>query len=228
MKSRSRILRGTAVLAVGASALALSVSGGPANASAKPRHVIAKSQAKWLHRAHSHGALGKSTQIHFGVLLGMRNQAQADRQVKALSDPHSASYGKWLSGAQFRSRYAPTKSQVSAVESWLRSQGFAVSTKLPSGMLVEASGSAARVNKAFGTTMKKYTFKGKAVRANATPLSVSPTTPAAVTSAIKAIVGLDTGATLKKPADTAPGPAAGFRCYRRCWGPTKFLCVAHR
>jgi len=49
------------------------------------------------------------------------------------------------------------------------------------------------------------------VRANATQLSLPANTPAAVSSVITAVLGIDQGSTLKHTADTEPGPPPGAR-----------------
>ena len=111
---------------------------------------------RWLHQAHDMGASSSAQQMSFGVLLGMRDQAGAMATLKAISDPASSSYGQWLTNAQFDARYAPAKSSVTAVQNWLRSEGFQVNKILPSGMYVEASGSVAKVESAFGTSVHNY------------------------------------------------------------------------
>ena len=58
------------------------------------------------------------------------------------------------------------------MQDWLRSQGFQVTTTLPSGMYVQASGSAAQVESTFATSLHNYSYLGKKVRANATALSL--------------------------------------------------------
>ncbi len=149
--------------------------------------------------------------MSFGILLNMRNTAQANAQVQALSDPSSASYGKYLTNAQFKATYAPTAASVASVKSWLTSQGFAVGTTLPSGMYVTAQGTTAQVEKTFGTSLEKYTYQGKTVQTNTTALSLPTTTPAAVVGAVNGVVGLDQASAYKEPADTLPGPPAGGR-----------------
>ena len=150
-------------------------------------------------------------QMNFGVLLGMRDQAGAMATLKAISDPSSSSYGQWLTNAQFDARYAPAKSSVTAVQDWLRSEGFQVTKTLPSGMYVEASGSVAKVESAFGTSVHNYTYLGKNVHANNSQLSLPSGTPAAVTGAISGVIGIDQGTALKHTADTEPGPPPGAR-----------------
>jgi hypothetical protein len=44
--------------------------------------------------------------MNFGVLLGMRDESGALATLRAVSDPASASYGHWLTNAEFDARYA--------------------------------------------------------------------------------------------------------------------------
>ncbi|AMM20779.1 hypothetical protein AX769_12300 [Frondihabitans sp. PAMC 28766] len=141
------------------------------------RHVIPDSSPHWLSHAKHVATPAAASQVSFGILLNMRNAAQADAQVKALSDPSSPTYGKWLTNKQFDATYAPSGASVSAVKSWLTSQGFAISQTMPSGMYVTASGSTAQVEKTFGTSLEKYTYQGKTVQTNTTALSLPTTTP---------------------------------------------------
>ena len=130
-------------LLAAATVAGLTAVAGPASASAsagRHSHPLAGSTPRWLHRARNLGATPAANQVNFGVLLGMRNQANAEATLQAISDPTSASYGHWLSNASFDARYAPSRANVAAVRGWLRSQGFHLTTTLRSGMYVEASG----------------------------------------------------------------------------------------
>ena len=201
-------------LLAAATVAGLTAVAGPASASSSAgRHArpLAGSTPRWLHRARNLGATPAANQVNFGVLLGMRNQASAEATLRAISDPTSASYGHWLSNAAFDARYAPSRASVTAVQGWLRSQGFRITTTLRSGMYVEASGSVAQVEHTFATKLNNYSYLGKTVRANATELSLPTSTPAAVSSAITGVIGVDQGSTLKQPADTLPGPPPGAR-----------------
>src|SRR5450755_1397888 len=199
------LLSGVTVVGVAAVAVPASASGGP------QRHTIGGSTPRWLHKARSLSATPSSEQVNFGVLLGMRDQAGACATPQAISDPTSASYGHWLSNQTFDETYGPAKASVAAVQDWLRSQGFQVTQTLPSGMYVEASGTVAQVQTTFGTELRNYSYLGKTVRANATELSLPSGTPAAVSSVISGVLGIDQGSTLKTPADTLPGPPPGVR-----------------
>ena len=208
MGSTRRLSRPLLVgLAIGSTALAIT---GVAQA-APATHPLAGTTPKWLHQARSEGSPGSTNVVNFGLLLKMRDQAGAETALQDLTSPGSADYGKWLTNAQFDARYAPAASDVDAVRSWLRSQGFQVNTTLPSGMYVEASGTVAQVDKAFSTTLNTYSYQGKTVQANATQLSLPASTPVAVTQAVGGVIGLDQGSTLKRPASTEPGPPPGAR-----------------
>ncbi|MGN6414276.1 S53 family peptidase [Flexivirga sp.] len=185
-------------------------SAGAATAASGPRHQL-QARPTWLGKAHAKGALPSGQTLSFSMLLGMRNQSGADAMVRALSDPSSPKYGKWLSLKQFDAAYGPREADITAVTSWARSHGLHVSSVAPSGMLVNVSGSTSTVNRVFATTMASYSFLGVTVRANTTALTFPSDTPAAVLTAVQGVVGLDTGATVKKPAATLPGPPPGGR-----------------
>jgi subtilase family serine protease len=202
-----------AVVASGATVLGLAAAAAPASAGGPQsgRHYLSGTTPQWLPKAHNAGATSSSEQVSFGVLLGLRNEAGAEATLQAISTPGSASYGKWLSNQAFDSAYAPAKASVSAVQTWLKDQGFSVTQTLPSGQFVEASGTAAQVEKTFGSQLNNYTYQGKTVRSNNSELSLPSGTPAAVTSAVAGVVGIDQGSELKQPADTLPGPPPGAR-----------------
>jgi subtilase family serine protease len=191
-----------------------------ATAAAEPasagRQTLRDSGPGWLTRARDLGATPAAAPVHFGVLLTMRDQAGAEATLQRIADPSSASYGNWLSNAEFNARYAPGRADVAAVEDWLRSQGFQVTETLPSGMYIEANGSAAQVAHIFGTELHNYSYRGKTVRANSAALSLPDGTPAVVSRVIAGVIGIDQGSTMKQPAsirpdDTLPGPAPGAR-----------------
>ena len=143
-----------------ATALAITAIAVPASAAASPM-AIPGSKPNWTPKAVDKGATPASSQISFGILLKMRDQAGAEALIAQLSNPSSASYGKWLNDAQFKASYGPAASDVTAIQSWLSSQGFTVSKVLPSGMYVEASGTAAQIEKTFATPLSQLQLQGQ-------------------------------------------------------------------
>jgi len=208
----SRFVRRVAIgLLASGTVIGLTAAAGAASAAPQGRHPLDGTMPKWLHQAHDNGASSSAQQMNFGILLGMRDQAGALATLKTISDPSSSSYGQWLTNAQFDARYAPAKSSVTAVQNWLRSEGFQITKTLQSGMYVEASGSVAKVESTFDTTVHNYSYLGKDVQANNSQLSLPAGTPAAVTGAISGVIGVDQGTAIKHTADTEPGPPPGAR-----------------
>ena len=208
----SRFVRKVAIgLLASGTVIGLTAAAGAASAAPQGRHPLDGSMPKWLHQARDMGTSASTQRMNFGVLLGMRDQAGAAATLQAISDPSSSSYGKWLTNAEFDARYAPAKSSVTAVQGWLRSEGFQITKTLPSGMYVEASGSVSQVESTFGTSVHNYSYLGKDVHANNSQLSLPANTPAAVTSAVAGVIGIDQGTALKHTADTEPGPPPGAR-----------------
>jgi len=208
----SRFARRVAVgLLAGATAVGLSVSAGAASAAPQTRQPLTGSTPKWLPFARDMGTTVSTDPVNFGVLLGMRDETGALATLKAVTDPHSASYGHYLTNKQFDAQYAPARSSVAAVQNWLRDQGFKVSKTLPSGMYVSVSGTVGQVEMTFGSKIHNYSYQGKQVYANTSQLSLPAGTPTVVSGAISGIVGVDQGSELKQIADPEPGPPPGGR-----------------
>jgi subtilase family serine protease len=196
-----------AVAATAATVLATTVTVAGTASASPGRHALPDSAPHWLAKAKQSSAVAKSTSVDFTVVLGMRNAAGAKSLLQRVSDPRSKSYGKWLTNAQFRAQFAPAKSDVAAVQSWLRSSGLRVENSLPSGMAIEASGSAAQVEKVFATSLKNYRYKGTTVSTNTSTLSLAASTPARVLSAVSGVFGLEQHP--EGAREGPPRPAAG-------------------
>lgn len=106
------------------------------------------------------GALPAATPLHILVNLKLRNASQLKSTIAAVNTPGSASYGRFLTPAQFAASYAPTAAQVQAVESYLSSQGFSNISAASNGLYVSATGTAAQVESAFNTPIVRYQVSG--------------------------------------------------------------------
>ena len=131
-----------------------------------------------------------SSTVGFRVYLGWSDPAGATALARAVSDPRSASYGHYLTPAQFRARFAPTAAQVGAVKSWLRSQGFSVVYTPTNNHYVSAEGTVAQAGKAFGVGFGTYRVHGLTVRSPSSNLSV----PSSLAGIVSGVVGLDDSA----------------------------------
>ena len=215
----NRIVRSMVIsLVVGATLamlLAASVAAAPAG-SAK----VSGSVPPWATAAALKAPANGAAAVSFQVYLGWRHAGQAEAYAKAVSNPSSAAYGRYLSAAKFRARFAPSESAVTAVRAWLESQGFTI-TAIPANRLyVAARGTVAQAQTAFAVKLNEYTVKGLTLRAPASPVSI----PASLKSVVTAVVGLDQGGVAHPLSSKiiAP-PPAGFRNgqpWSLFWGQT--------
>ena len=115
-----KLLGSMLVLALLLSAQAtLAVQAAPAD-----RTTIHGSAPAWANSKNFAGVADAAGLVGFRVYLGWNNATAAESLARAVSDPHSAQYGNYLTPAQFRKQFAPSQAQVGQVQSWLRSQGF--------------------------------------------------------------------------------------------------------
>jgi len=198
-----RSVRSIALASVAAVALiALLVT----SASAAPGKGVklGGSVPSWAQAGALKSAASPSAKVSFHVQLGWRDAASAAALAKAVSDPASRLYGHYLTAAQFRVRYAPTRAAAAAVRAWLVGQGFTVTDVPANRLYVAATGTVAQVEAAFAVKMNVYTVQGASLRAPAQ----APTIPASLSRTVTGVVGLAQHA--MKPLVIAP-PPAGFR-----------------
>ncbi|MCW2526320.1 MAG: physarolisin [Pseudonocardiales bacterium] len=205
------------VIATLATASVLAVSGiaGTTAAQAAPtRVVLAKSTPSWLARASQVGKTAADAPVIFRVYLapngGLDNLAAA---VAKVSTPGSASYRKFITTATYHAAYDPTAATVASVSSWLASQHLKVTGVADYNAYIQAAGSVADVQAAFGTSISTYNYEGKTATANSSALSV----PDGVAGAVLSVTGIDSLPKLNKPANTTPvPPSASYVNARPC------------
>jgi subtilase family serine protease len=163
---------------VGASAAGAGVSG---------RTPLKGSAVTATARKHAVGAVAKSARVSFELVLKLRDASGAKSLVRAISSPGSASYRHYLTASQWESRFSPATTQVSTARAWLASEGFKVGAVSKDRITISASGTAAQVEKAFGTTLKNYKLHGHTVRMAASTMSV----PASLSGNVVGALGIN-------------------------------------
>ena len=164
----------------------------------------------WAQPANLAGAADPTEVVGFRVYLGWTDPDGAVALAKAVSDPHSPSYGKYLTSNQFRARFAPSASDTAKVQNWLRSQGFDVQYTPKNNHYVSAQGTVAQLQAAFNTQFAMYDVRGATVRAPSTDVSV----PSQLAAIVRGVYGLDDSAYFIHPyarVDKDAPPSEGFR-----------------
>jgi subtilase family serine protease len=174
------------------------------------RTLLVGSAPSWAIPANYVAAAEPTSDVGFRVYFGWTNPAAAEALARAVSDPHSTSYGQYLTPNQFRSQFSPAPNDVAKVENWLRSQGFSVIYTPKNNHYVSAEGSVAQLTAAFGAHFALYNVQGQTLRSPAAEVSI----PSALAGVIKAVIGLDESyqfvETHRRVEAQAP-PTAGFR-----------------
>ncbi len=150
--------------------------------------------------------------MNFELVLKLRDASGAQSLVRAISSPGSASYRHYLTASQWESRFSPAASEVSTARKWLASEGFKVGAVSKDRITISASGTAAQVEKAFGTTLKNYKLHGHTVRMAASTMSV----PASLSGSVAGALGINQN--IATPAD-ASGSAASTRASAAATNP---------
>ncbi|MET7910975.1 S53 family peptidase [Streptomyces avermitilis] len=192
-----------ATLPLLAGALALGIPAAHA-ADGPSRDTLAGTKPAWATATADKGATDNGSQVSARVYLAGKDAAGLAAYAKAVSDPNSASYGKYLSAQQAQARFGATKAQVAAVTDWLKSAGLKVTGSTQH--YVTVTGDVAAAEKAFGTQLHNYVKGGKTYRAPAKTASA----PAALDGAVLTVTGLDNAPHKATHADTLPPPDAVF------------------
>ncbi|MFF7759194.1 S53 family peptidase [Streptomyces griseorubiginosus] len=213
MKSRLKLVGLVAVPAL----LSAAVPAAYAANAAQPhttRAAVAGDVVKGLDtQAQRTGSVAADKRIPVAISLSPRGGSALDTFVAKVSDPHSASYGHYLTKAQFAARFGRTDAEVKQLTRYLHAQGLTVGKVHAGNLLVDATGTAAQLEKAFGTRLS--TFKdarsGRSFYAN----DSAPTLPTALASLVSDVAGLNNHAQLHHqavPRTVSPhnGPGGGY------------------
>ncbi|WP_030932340.1 S53 family peptidase [Streptomyces sp. NRRL S-646] len=203
-RAKLRTVSMAATLPMIAGALALGIPA--AHAADNPgRNALAGTKPAWATARADKGATSDSSRVSARVYFAGKDAAGLAAYAKAVSDPSSASYGKYLSAKQAQARYGATKAQVAAVKSWLRSAGLKVTGTTQH--YVSVTGDVAAAEKAFGTQLHNYTKGSKTYRAPAKAASV----PESLKGAVLTVTGLDNAPHKSTHDDQLPPPETVFR-----------------
>lgn len=191
-------------------AVALAVTGPiPAASGAASGQVsIPQSHPVWATPSAKVGDAPTGQRLTFRVYLQMRDQNAAESVARAVSDPKSPSYHRYLSPDQVRSQFAADPQTVDSVRNWLSSAGFTLAAEPANNAYVEATGTVDQAQRAFGVHLGEYSVQGLTLRAADQELTV----PAALASSVLGVIGVDQATNLLKPNNTvldATTPKAG-------------------
>ncbi len=135
------------------------------------------------------GVVADSLPMKHLQLLLQRSPEQEQalaRQIDALHDPRSPDYHRWLDAAEFGRQYGVAPQDIARITAWLTSHDFTVGVVYPNALVIDFSGTAGAVRRAFHTEIHRVASKGAMHIANIG----DPQIPAALAPAVRGIVSL--------------------------------------
>src|SRR6202049_3561279 len=124
------------------------------------------------------------------ILLLLQRSAEQEAALRQLMEEqqskNSPNYHAWLTPEDFGKKFGPADADVQTVTDWLTSHGFQ-NVKVTKGKtVVEFSGNAGQVRRAFATEIHKYNVNGEEHFANVS----DPQIPAALSPVVRGVVAL--------------------------------------
>jgi Pro-kumamolisin, activation domain/Fibronectin type III domain/PQQ-like domain len=205
-------VRRTIALLLGVGMLAANIV--PAQAAAPRGVTLAPSDVTpGLQRATRLRPTDPNRQLTIEVSLALRNQAQLESFIARVSSRKSPDYGRYLTPAQFAAAYAPTQTQVQQVVDHLRTHGLAVTSVSTNRTLVDATGTVAAVEAAFGVSISDWHDPNQ--NGDFFGNEGNPTLPASLASFVVGIAGLNNHYQLQRLGSSphvppGGGPAGGY------------------
>jgi subtilase family serine protease len=164
----------------------------------------------WATPAARIGDLPDDATVSFQVVLPWRDPAGAAAVARAVSDPASPAYGRYLTPEQWRARFAPAPAVLSQVTAWLNAAGLEVGAVPANRLVVPARGPARVVGRTLRTSFGEYAVESRAGALHRLTLrapDTAPRVPAAIAALGIGLRGLDQGAALlRTSADDPPPP----------------------
>jgi subtilase family serine protease len=192
----------TTCAVVASALLALAVTAAPAVAARPARTPLRGSAPRWATPGRDRGDAASSRAVTVTVWLPLRDADSASSLVQQLSEPASASYGKYLSPDAVQQRFGASDADVAAVKAFLAHAGLHVQAAPGDNRYVEATGTLGKAASAFGTHVHRYAYRGHVLEAPDSALSL----PSSLDGKVLAVTGLDQSGTLTRP--KAPPPDA--------------------
>ncbi|MEO7208745.1 MAG: S53 family serine peptidase [Steroidobacteraceae bacterium] len=110
-----------------------------------------------MHRLQSMGAADENTLAHFNVYLPLTHTDALKKLLQSQTDTTSANYHQWLTPAQFKQQFGPSRSDVAKAKSLLESAGFTIVAERTQNLVVEGPVSA--VERTFNAQIERVKTK---------------------------------------------------------------------
>ncbi len=185
---RKRVVHALAVAALAAGTPVLMGAPAPAAAAASSPRLVVGSAARLPPGARFAQRLPGARRLRLTIALRPRNPAALSAFATAVSTPGTSQYGRYLTVAQFASRFGATWSQLAAVAAATRAAGLRVGRPSANHLTIPVTGTVAQVQKAFSVTEAQVRLPGgRLAFAN----DRAPRLAAGIARNVQVVLGLD-------------------------------------
>ena len=102
------------------------------------------------------GRLAATNELWLAIGLPLRDRAGLENLVAQVSDPASPNFRHFLTREELTARFGPTAQDYEAVKTFARTNGLAITVTHDNRLLLDVTGPAAAVEKAFHITLRTY------------------------------------------------------------------------
>jgi subtilase family serine protease len=102
------------------------------------------------------GRLAATNELWLAIGLSLRDQKGLENFVAQVSDPASPNFRHFLTREELTARFGPTEQDYEAVKDFARTNGLAIAVTHDNRLLLDVTGAAAAVEKAFHITLRTY------------------------------------------------------------------------
>jgi subtilase family serine protease len=135
------------------------------------------------------------TTNHLRLVIGLQRPHMAEEEefLKELQTKGSPNFQKYLTAAEWISRFGPSAADEQAVVDWATSQGLTVSKRYPNRLLVDIDAPVDAIQKAFGVAINSYAVGTRSAFSN----DRDPVIPASLANIVHSIGGLNNVAVMR-------------------------------
>ena len=135
----------------GLAAIALATGAGAAPHPLMTSHVPPEAD-----QAHFIGGLPGDRMMRLAMTLPLHHEAILNDLLRAQQDPASSDFHRFLSVAEFTSRFGPTDAEYASLRGFAAAHGLRVRMMAPNRFVLDVEAPAATIEKAFGIRMGLY------------------------------------------------------------------------
>jgi len=113
-------------------------------------------------------------------------EQELEQFIDQLHDPSAPAFHQWLSAKEFGERFGVSEHERDAIKNWMMTHGLTINVDYTNHLLIDFSGTAAKIEEAFHTEIHNLDVKGEKHIANMS----DPKIPAALAPAVAGVVSL--------------------------------------